>query len=123
MSRKLASPMGFSTAAETAWFNQELLPEHASAHDAVPTGQRRVLTAFAATLFVLGSVLGVARANMNPQREPLQLSMAAPQVASKAAPAAAVAPSKAKPKAVKTATTHRKVKAKAKKSTRRSRHR
>ena len=121
MSRKLASPMGFSTAAETAWFNQELLPEHASAHDAVPTGQRRVLTAFAATLFLLGSVLGVARANMNPQREPLQLSMAAPAAAP--AKTAAVAPSKAKPKAVKTATTHRKVKAKAKKSTRRSRHR
>ncbi len=59
MSPKLAS-MGFSTAAERAWFDQEVTPEPSFLEQ--PTSQRRMLIVFAAAFLVIGSVLGVARA-------------------------------------------------------------
>ena len=77
MSPKLAS-VGFSTAAEAAWFEQEVNPEQLGFLER-PTSQRRMLIVFAAAFLVIGSVLGVARATTQaPHGAQVAAAMAAP---------------------------------------------
>jgi hypothetical protein len=93
MSPKLAS-VGFSTAAEAAWFEQEVNPEQLGFLER-PTSQRRMLIVFAAAFLVIGSVLGVARATT-------QTSHGAQVAAAMAAPAPLALTSKKPAPAVKT---------------------
>ncbi len=94
MSPKLAS-MGFTTAAEAAWFDQEVTAEQVGFLER-PTSQRRLLVVFAAAFLIIGGVLGVARATVNPRRDAAALQQPGLD-AQKSAPAAAVAPRAKKP--------------------------
>jgi hypothetical protein len=107
MSPKLAS-VGFSTAAEAAWFDQEVTSEQAGFLER-PSSQRRMLIVFAAAFLVIGSVLGVARAAVrsNTGRSsaaaapvapaPMALAAKKPAPAPLAAPRVAIASRKAAP--------------------------
>ena len=99
MSPKIA-PMGFSTAAEAAWFEQEVNPEQLGFLER-PTNQRRVLIVFAAAFLVIGSVLGVARATTSSPRGPQAAAALAPAplalASKKPAPAATKARTAVKP--------------------------
>ena len=134
MSPKLAS-VGFSTAAEAAWFDQEVTPEPGFLDR--PTSQRRMLIVFAAAFLVIGSVLGVARAAVGSSTgrasaaaapvapAPLALAAKKPAPAPLAAPRVAVAPKKSTARAIVAKATKKPVhKAPAKKKSKRpARHR
>jgi hypothetical protein len=100
MSPKLAS-VGFSTAAEAAWFEQEVHPDAGFLER--PTSQRRMLIVFAAAFLVIGSVLGVARATARgPQGpQPAAAAIVAPAPLAAKASKPAVAAKSAKPAAAK----------------------
>ena len=86
MSPKLAMPQGFTTAAEAAWFDQEVSPEQVGFLER-PSSQRRLLIAFVATFAIIGGVLGVARATANPPAA-AAAALAAPAPAPASAPVA-----------------------------------
>lgn len=102
MSPKLAS-VGFSTAAEAAWFDQEVTPEPGFLER--PSNQRRMLIVFAASFLVIGSVLGVARATTQGHTKsavaapvapvPMTLAARKPAPAPLGSPKVAIAPKKA----------------------------
>jgi hypothetical protein len=95
MSPNFAPSVGFSTAAEAAWFEQEISSEAAA--DEYTSSTRRVLLVFAAAFLMMAGVLGVARATVSPPRAadggtaPAAETM---KLASASAPAAKTAPSK-----------------------------
>lgn len=102
MSPKKLASVGFSTAAEAAWFEQEVNPETVGVVER-PTSQRRMLIVFAAAFLVIGGVLGVARATTQgshgPQPAaaiaapaPAPLALASKKPAAAAKPVAKVAP-------------------------------
>ena len=66
LSKNLAQQLvGFSTAAEAAWFDQEIGPDHAAVERPSLWQHRRLLVVFAAAFFTMGAVLGVARATVS----------------------------------------------------------
>jgi hypothetical protein len=98
LSKNLASKLvGFSTAAEAAWFDQEIGPEHASVEGRSVWQNKRLLVVFAAVFFAIGGVLGVARATVSHQGPPQNAAGAKPALAM-AAPAPAPKPA-ARPRA------------------------
>jgi hypothetical protein len=97
MSPTLAAPLGLSTAAETAWFDQEVTAEPTTFDR--PNGSRRLLAVFAATFLVIGSVIGVARATVSPPRATPSTAPASLVAPAAAAPVKLAATSKPKAKA------------------------